>query len=123
MTETTKLKIEDRRRGDRCCDSNLQLRLAPEATEKLSEDLKMLAHPVRLQILDILSRHAGHVCVCDLEGALPVKQPTVSHHLKLLREAGLIDCECNGLWAFYFVKREALNALRARVAESIKLFG
>ena len=123
MSETTKLKIGDRRRGDRCCDTDLTPRLALDETEQLSEDIKILAHPVRLQILDILSRHAGQVCVCDLEAALPVKQPTVSHHLKLLRDAGLIDCECQGLWAFYFVNRGGLAQLRARVAETMKLLG
>ncbi|MBI1743981.1 helix-turn-helix transcriptional regulator [Candidatus Acetothermia bacterium] len=123
MHEETKLKIEDRRRGDRCCDTDLKLRLKPDETEQLSEDIKILAHPVRLQILDILSRNAGQVCVCDLEAALPVKQPTVSHHLKLLRDAGLIDCACQGLWAFYFVNRAALAKLRARVAETMKLLG
>ena len=123
MSEATKFKIEDRRRGERCCDKDLKLRLAPDKTAQLSEDIKILAHPVRLQILDILSRHAGQVCVCDLEAALPVKQPTVSHHLKLLRDAGLIDCECQGLWAFYFVNREALAKLRARVGETMKLLG
>lgn len=56
------------------------------------------------------------MCVCDLEALVPVKQPTVSHHLRLLREAGLIGCERHGLWAYYFVQREALAALRARIA-------
>jgi ArsR family transcriptional regulator len=50
-----------------------------------------------------------------LEAALPVKQPTVSHHLRLLREAGLIDCERRGLWAYYFVRRDCVAALRERL--------
>lgn len=83
--------------------------------QQLTDDLSILAHPVRLQILNILAQSAGDVCVCDLETALPVKQPTISHHLKLLREAGLIDCERRGLWAYYFVQREALAALRQRI--------
>jgi ArsR family transcriptional regulator len=68
-----------------------------------------------LQLLDILARHEGQVCVCDLEAAVPVRQPTVSHHLRLLREAGLVDFERRGLWAYYFVRRDALAALRARL--------
>ena len=79
----------------------------------------LLAHPVRIQILDILAHYGGSACVCDLEEALPVKQPTVSHHLKILRDAGLIDCERQGLWAYYFVQREALAALRARIANQL----
>ena len=55
--------------------------------------------------------------------ALPVKQPTVSHHLRLLREAGLIDCEKQGLWAYYFVQREALTALRTRLGDGLAALG
>ena len=69
----------------------------------------------RLVLKDMLARNSGQVCVCDLEAALPVKQPTVSHHLKLLRAAGLIDCERHGLWAHYFIQRDALQALYRRV--------
>lgn len=98
-----------------CCNPNLAPRMSPEAAKTLSDDLGILGHPIRLQILDMLAQHDGEVCVCDLEAALPVKQPTVSHHLKLLRSAGLIDCERRGLWAYYFVRRENLNALRQRV--------
>ena len=61
------------------------------------------------------SRKVLVMSVCDLETALPVKQPTVSHHLRLLREAGLIDCERCGLWAYYFVRRDAVVALRERL--------
>lgn len=97
-----------------CCGGAPQGMGLAEA-EQLSAAVGMLANPVRLQILDILQRSAGDVCVCDLEAALPVKQPTVSHHLRLLREAGLIDCERRGHWAYYFVQREALATLKAQI--------
>ena len=74
-----------------CCTPDLAPRITPESAKQLSDDLGILGHPIRLQILDMLAQRDGEVCVCDLEGALPVKQPTVSHHLRLLREAGLID--------------------------------
>jgi ArsR family transcriptional regulator len=67
----------------------------------------------------MLARSDGQVCVCDLEAALPVKQPTVSHHLKLLRDAGLIDCERHGLFAYYFVNGTALAELRSRILEPL----
>jgi len=67
----------------------------------------------------MLAHSAGQVCVCDLEAALPVKQPTVSHHLKLLRDAGLIDCERHGLFAYYVVNRNVLAALRSRILEPL----
>jgi ArsR family transcriptional regulator len=108
--------------GMTCCNPITSERLTDEAAQKLTDDLSILAHPIRLQILNILARTEGDVCVCDLESALPVKQPTVSHHLRLLREAGLIDCERRGLWAYYFVRREAVAALRQRVVTQLDAF-
>ncbi len=113
------IELQERSRGTRCCVPDEQQRLSPEEAERITDDLQILAHPVRLQILAILSRQEGQVCVCDVESAVPVKQPTVSHHLRLLREAGLIDCERHGLWAYYFVKRDALAALRARIGQQL----
>ncbi|HMA37350.1 MAG TPA: metalloregulator ArsR/SmtB family transcription factor [Chloroflexia bacterium] len=108
------IPLIERKPGSRCCTS-AGPGLDPAAAQALADDLQILAHPIRLQLLDLLARSAGQVCVCDLESAVPVKQPTVSHHLRLLREAGLIDCEKQGLWAYYFVKREAVAALRERI--------
>lgn len=122
MAET--LELEERKRGERCCeDVGEYAQWSMDQAQDLSDDLSILAHPIRLRILGILTRHAGQVCVCDLEAALPVKQPTVSHHLKLLRAAGLIDCERHGLWAYYFVNRETLGKLRARVAGQLEALG
>ena len=116
------IEVQERKLGARCCEE-LSVQLDSAEAARLSDDLQILAHPVRLQILDLLARHAGQVCVCDLEGALPIKQPTVSHHLRLLREAGLIDSERHGLWAYYFVKRDALAALRTRIAGQLASWG
>ena len=98
-----------------CCTPNLAPRIDTIAAKQLSDDFTILGHPIRLQILDMLAQQSDDVCVCDLEAALPVKQPTVSHHLRLLREAGLIDCERRGLWAYYFIRKEALQAMRTRI--------
>ncbi len=114
MTSET-IEAEERRRGARCCEPTGSGVLGTAEAQQLSDDLGILAHPIRLQILDMLTRHAGRVCVCDLEAALPVKQPTVSHHLKLLRAARLVDCERRGLWAYYFVNQGAVAELCARV--------
>jgi ArsR family transcriptional regulator len=119
MANRAGLQLEERKRGSRCCESTMQLRMTPQEAQQLSIDLQALAHPVRLQILDILSRNAGQVCVCDLEEVLPVKQPTISHHLKLLRDAGLIDCERQGLWAYYFVQSGALRELGSRAIQGL----
>ncbi|MFO7170041.1 MAG: metalloregulator ArsR/SmtB family transcription factor [Chloroflexota bacterium] len=113
----------ERAPGSRCCADGLAASITPAEAEQLSADLQILGHPVRLQILDVLASHAGQVCVCDIEAAVPVKQPTVSHHLRLLREAGLVDCERRGQWAYYFIRREALAALRERVTRRLQTLG
>lgn len=104
-----------RKRGVRCELPPGRGGIKRPAAERLTRDLEALAHPVRLQLLAVLLRHEGRVCVCDLQAAVPVKQPTVSHHLRLLREAGLVTSERDGLWAYYRVRREALGALRRRI--------
>jgi DNA-binding transcriptional ArsR family regulator len=63
--------------------------------------LKALSDPHRLTILATLARAEDEVCVCDFTGGLPIVQPTVSHHLKILREAGLVTCERRGTWVYY----------------------
>lgn len=115
------LPLSDRVLGTRCCCTTAPSELSTEQAQQLSDDFQILAHPVRLQILNVLARHAGQVCVCDLETAVPVKQPTVSHHLRLLREAGLVDSERHGQWAYYFIRPEALVALRERIALQLAL--
>src|SRR4028119_1409727 len=109
MVET--IELQERSRGTRCCTPDQGSRLTTEDAAQLASDHQILGHPIRLQILDILTRQGGQVCVCDIEAAVPVKQPTVSHHLRLLREAGLIAVERKGLWAYYFLNRDVLGAL------------
>ena len=102
-----------------CCAPDSTSQLADEAAKTAADLFKALADPARLQILAILSERAGEVCVCDLEGHVGLpdeltgqrpKQPTVSHHLKVLRDAGLVGCEKRGVWAYYFLRREQLAA-------------
>lgn len=104
-------------RSPGCCTDLVAPLFSHAEAQRLSEDLQILGHPVRLMILGVLARHSGQVCVCDLEAAVPVKQPTVSHHLRLLREAGLVDAERRGSWMYYFICRDALAALRKRVMQ------
>jgi ArsR family transcriptional regulator len=73
---------------------------------------KALGHPVRLQIVELLSRFAGQACVCDVEDQFDLSQPTISHHLKILREAGLVVAEQRGLWVYYHLRPAALESLR-----------
>ena len=67
----------------------------------------------RMQIVYVLRKHAGKVCVCELVPLFDLSQPTVSHHLKVLREAGIVDSERQGLWAYYYVTPESLEELSA----------
>ena len=116
-------QIAPRRLGERCCDPDARPSLTMAEAARATADLEILAHPVRMQLLDVLARKEGTVCVCDLEAAVPVKQPTVSHHLRLLREAGLVHSEKQGLYAYYRVDRAALDGLRSRIAERLAAFG
>ena len=109
------VRVASRRLGERCAGEEARPTIAATAAERLAADLAIVGHPVRMQLLNVLQRSAGRVCVCDLEAAMPVKQPTVSHHLRLLRDAGLVGVEREGLWAWYFLERPALAALRARI--------
>jgi ArsR family transcriptional regulator len=74
--------------------------------------LKALADPVRLQLFSaIASREGGEACVCDISDGIEVSQPTVSHHLKVLRDAGLLTSERRGSWVYYALVPEALLSL------------
>ena len=78
---------------------------------ELAAQFKALADPTRVAILNALSA-ADEVCVCNLTGAFDLSQPTISHHLKILREAGLVDATRRGTWAYYRLVPEAIDALR-----------
>ncbi|UCM90458.1 ArsR/SmtB family transcription factor [Streptomyces marincola] len=85
-----------------CCPGLLTAPLDEEQAAELAPVFKALGDPVRLRLLSMIaSRAGGEVCVCDLTPAFDLSQPTISHHLKLLRQAGLIDCERRGTWVYY----------------------
>src|SRR5712692_10141228 len=97
--------------------TNTVVGVTPKFTPSLNEDdavgqarlLKALADPTRLRILSLLSRYEGEVCVFEIVESFTLEQPTISHHLRILRDAGLVDCRKKGLWAYYYVRREALG--------------
>lgn len=72
---------------------------------------KALGDPVRVQLVDVLRRHAGRVCVCELVALFDISQPSVSRHLRVLREAGIVASEKQGLWVYYHVLPAALEEL------------
>jgi ArsR family transcriptional regulator len=85
--------------------------IQPEHAIRLARVAKALGDPVRLQLVDVLHKHAGAVCVCELVPLFDLSQPTISHHLKVLRRAGLVASERQGLWAYYYVIPDALRDL------------
>jgi ArsR family transcriptional regulator len=76
--------------------------LEPARAGALAERLKALADPTRLRMLDLLTQQQEALCVCDITAQFPQNQPTISHHLKLLREAGLVQGEKRGVWSYYW---------------------
>lgn len=78
----------------------------------LVTQLKALAHPIRLRMVDLIHAHGGDLCVCEFEHHFDVKQPTISHHLKILREAGLIRSRQEGSWVHHVVEPNSFDRLR-----------
>ena len=97
--------------GEPCCEPVVYPDLERAAAERTAKVAKALGDPIRMQLVDVLRKHAGKVCVCELVPLFDLSQPTVSHHLKVLREAGIVDSERRGLWAYYFVNPDALEEL------------
>ncbi|MEU5180475.1 metalloregulator ArsR/SmtB family transcription factor [Streptomyces longwoodensis] len=95
-----------------CCPGLLTAPLDEDQAADLAKVFKALGDPVRLRLLSMIaSRSGGEVCVCDLTPAFELSQPTISHHLKLLRQAGLIDCERRGTWVYYWLVPETTDRL------------
>ncbi len=97
--------------GEPCCEPVVYPDVERMGAERMAQVAKALGDPIRLQLVDVLRRHAGKVCVCELTPLFDVAQPTVSHHLKVLRAAGIVDSERRGLWAYYYVLPDALEEL------------
>ncbi|MBC8094127.1 MAG: helix-turn-helix transcriptional regulator [Pseudonocardia sp.] len=86
--------------------------LSQDEAAELAGVFKAVGDPVRLRLLSLIAAHSdGEACVCDLSGAFALSGPTISHHLKVLREAGLITGERRGTWIYYRVRPEALQQL------------
>jgi len=107
-----KLEVVGRTGG--CCQGLAAAPLEEEQAADLAKVFKALGDPVRLRLLSMIaSRQGGEVCVCEMTPAFALSQPTISHHLKLLRQAGLIDCERRGTWVYYWALPAALERLAA----------
>jgi ArsR family transcriptional regulator, arsenate/arsenite/antimonite-responsive transcriptional repressor len=100
--------------GPACCPTGITEPLDRDTAEDLARLLKAVADPARLQVLALLrSAESGECCVCDLTGPLGLSQPTVSHHLKKLTHAGIVQREQRGTWAWFSIVPERLAELAA----------
>ncbi len=103
--------------GEPCCEPVVYPDIEREQAERMAAAAKALGDPIRMQLVDVLRKHAGKVCVCELVPLFDLAQPTVSHHLKVLREAGIVGSERRGLWAYYYVNPDALEELAAWLSD------
>ena len=110
LTLTPKQKSPN---GQPCCEPVVYPDVNRAEAERMSAIAKALGDPIRLTLVDVHRKHAGKVCVCELVPLFDVSQSTLSHHLKKLRDAGIVDSERKGLWAYYYVNPEELEELSA----------
>ncbi|MEE6305725.1 metalloregulator ArsR/SmtB family transcription factor [Plantactinospora veratri] len=98
--------------AESCCPPLVAEALTEETAADLARGFKALGDPVRLRLLSLIAARAGgEVCVCELTDAFDLTGPTISHHLKVLREAGLVDSQRRGTWVYYWVMPGRLGAL------------
>jgi ArsR family transcriptional regulator, arsenate/arsenite/antimonite-responsive transcriptional repressor len=101
-----------------CCPPLSREPLSAEQAAQVAPLLKALAEPVRLRLMSLVASHpCGETCVCDLNDAFELSQPTISHHLKVLHEAGLLDRDKRGVWVYYRARTEALASLGALIGD------
>lgn len=100
-----------------CCPPIARRRIPAEAAAALAPAFKALGDPVRLQLMSMIASAAeGEICVCDLTPAFALSGPTISHHLRILREAGLVDAERRGTWVYYRPRPEMMRRLGGLLA-------
>lgn len=120
MTSAPDASAPDAGEATLCCPPVTGAILDEEQAEALAVRLKALADPVRLRLVSLLAcSDSGEVCACDLPQLLGRKQPTISHHLKLLAEAGLIDREQRGKWAWFRLKPNGLDEIRTALGATV----
>ncbi|SNT60824.1 ArsR family transcriptional regulator [Asanoa hainanensis] len=114
MSKQAALPVIDLNAGTPCCPPLAVSRIPAETASVLAPAFKALGDPVRLQLMSMIaSAEGGEACVCDLTPAFELSGPTISHHLKTLREAGLIDGERRGTWVYYRARPGIMRQLAA----------
>ena len=95
------------------CTPTLTLRVDTEGADRFALLFKAIGHPVRVQILDLIAQGGGQICGCDIECHFDLTQPTISHHLKVLRDAGLISSEARGVSVFHRIRNDVFVEMQA----------
>lgn len=95
--------------GETCCTPSS---VNEQEAEHFASIFKAMSHPVRVKMLDIIQCAQGEICVCDVESCFDLTQPTISHHLKILRDAGLIESEQRGLWVYHRIRPDTVAAVQ-----------
>lgn len=113
-----RIQEDERKRGTRA-PTKTQPPPPTLELERFCREISVFESPARVQMLSILLKKEGWVCVCDLVESLGLSQPTISHHLKVLRQAELVDYERRGIWAYYFVRRADLARLKDRIIKRL----
>jgi ArsR family transcriptional regulator len=99
-----------------CCPPLSAQPLSAEQAEQIAPMLKALADPVRLRLMSLVASHeGGEACICNLNAAFDLSQPTISHHMKVLHDAGLVDRDKRGVWVYYRARPQALASLGALI--------
>lgn len=117
MTRTN-IPVAPQQPAGPCCEPSPELAITTADAEVLAVTLKALADPTRLRLLSLIaSSVSGEACICDLTGPVSLSQPTVSHHMRQLLEAGLITRQQRGKWAYYRLVEQRLDSVAAALAE------
>jgi ArsR family transcriptional regulator len=110
-TQTAPRPLPVRHKNDACCGPAALPALTLARTEAIANRLKVLGDATRLRLLDLIAQQPDPLCVCDITPQFPQNQPTISHHLRALREAGLIETDRRGIWSFYWATEKGRRML------------
>jgi len=119
MSKQAGLSLTDLNSGVACCQPISEQPVSADMAALLAPAFKALGDPVRLQLMSMIaSALSGEICVCELTPAFDLTGPTISHHLKTLREAGLVDAERRGTWVYYRPRHGLMSQLAALLASA-----
>lgn len=113
IPETTSESITGISRDPRTSEDSISAFTDHQSEDKTAAVFKAIGHPVRLRILSLLARRSEPLCVCHIEERFTLAQPTISHHLRVLRKAGLVSANRKGTWVYYAARESGLAPLRA----------